>query len=121
MDIKTLQGALLLSWSEETAAGEWQKACPSLNQCAVTALIVQDYLGGDLLRCKMTNGDTHYWNRLFDSTEIDLTIDQFLCIPAQPIKIDFIVRNREYVLSFPNTVIRYELLKTRVQNVLKNT
>lgn len=118
MDIDTLKNILTLAWCAETAQGKWSEDCPSLNQCAVTALVVQDYFGGDLLRCKMTNGDSHYWNRLPDNTEADLTEAQFQFIEAQPLKQDFIVRERAYVLSFASTLTRYELLKQRVVNFL---
>jgi hypothetical protein len=101
---------LLLTWCAETAKGNWNPNNPSLNQCAITALVVQDYFGGELLRCLMTNGDSHYWNRLPDGTEVDLTEDQFRDIEAKPLKIDFVVRTREYVLSFPETSRRYHLL-----------
>lgn len=118
MNLKTLEKCLLQSWSAETAQGEWTPECPSLNQCAITALIVQDYLGGDLLRCKMTNGNSHYWNRLPDGTEVDLTEDQFNFIEAKPLKDDFVIRARDYVLSFPETARRYALLKEKVACLL---
>ena len=40
--------ALYEAWGADTARGYWDKECPSLNQCAVTALVVQDYLGRKL-------------------------------------------------------------------------
>jgi hypothetical protein len=86
-----------------------------MNQCAVTALIVQDYFGGDLLRCPMTDGGSHYWNRLPTGEEVDLTKDQLDHIAGKPIWEEVVVRNREYVLSYPDTAIRYELLKSRVK------
>jgi hypothetical protein len=116
-----MKDVLLIAWCAETALGEWTKNCPSLNQCAVTALVIQDYFGGDMLRCKMTDGDSHYWNRFPDGTEHDFTEDQFAYIEDQPIKNDYVVRTREYVLSFPSTVTRYNLLKQRVNELLKRT
>lgn len=118
MDIQTLKDTLLLTWCAKTAQGEWTPKCPSLNQCAVTALVVQDYFGGDLLRCKMTNGNSHYWNRLPDGTEEDLTADQFLLIEDKLLKEDFVIRPRDYVLSFPSTTTRYQLLKQRIETLL---
>lgn len=114
MNVDTLKRLLLTTWSANTAQGEWTPECPSLNQCAVTALVVQDFFGGDLLRCKMTNGNSHYWNRLPDGNELDLTADQFDHIEAQPLKNDFVIRDRDYVLSFPETVKRYILLKEKI-------
>lgn len=104
------------SWSAETAAGEWSQENPSLNQCAVTALVVQDLFGGDLLRCEMTNGNSHYWNRLPDGTELDLSKEQFEFIQAQPKRETVVIRERQYVLSFPNTIHRYGIL---LQNLAK--
>lgn len=115
MDIKTLKELLLLAWCAETAKGDWNPNNPSLNQCADTAVVVQDYFDGDLLRCKMTNDDSHYWNRLPDGTEVDLTEDQFQYLEAKPLKKDYVVRTREYVLSFPDTATRYNLLKQKVE------
>ena len=118
MDLITLKKLLNQAWCAETAQGFWRADCPSLNQCAVTALVVQDYFGGDLLRCKMTNGNSHYWNRFPDGTEHDFTEDQFAYISDQPLKNNYIVRNREYVLSFPDTLARYNILKKRINSLL---
>lgn len=116
MNLADLARALEQAWCADTACGIWLPYCPSLNQCAVTALVVQDYLGGELLRCDMTDGDSHYWNRLPDGTEIDLTAEQFECIDAQPIWETVVVRSRVYVLSFPDTALRYVLLRSRVES-----
>lgn len=118
MDKKILKIAFLKAWCAETAQGNWTPECPSLNQCAVTALIIQDYYGGDLLRCKMSDGDSHYWNRLPEGDE-DWTEEQFDYIDGKPLKADYVIREREYVLSFPNTKMRYELLKQRVEKYLE--
>jgi len=110
LELDKLKNALLKSWNKETAMGGWMAENPSLNQCAVTALVVQDFFGGDLLRCKMTNGDSHYWNRLPNGDEVDLTYEQFTHIEGKPMKETTVVRERQYVLSFPNTMLRYGIL-----------
>jgi hypothetical protein len=76
---------------------------------AVTALIVQDHLGGKLIRAEV-EGVSHYWNRLPDGTEIDLTRDQFA--QFSPGRVE--TRSREYVLSFPETARRYHMLEERL-------
>lgn len=117
--VSRIRALLLRSWSAETATwGFWSPQTPSLNQCAVTALVVQDFLGGDLLRCEMTNGDSHYWNRLPDGTEEDLTADQFEHIEVRPMRETTVVRTRQYVLSFPDTMKRYAILLQRVAAAL---
>ena len=113
-----LKLALERSWNEDTAVGEWSHDCVSMNQCAVTALVVQDYFGGELLRCEMTDGDSHYWNELPDCSEADLTSEQFDFIEPQPLKETKEIRTREYVLSYPETVKRYEILSNRVYDYL---
>lgn len=118
MDLKSLRALLEVAWCAETAKGEWNPNCPSLNQCAITALVIQDYFGGDLLRCKMTNDDSHYWNRLPDGNEVDLTADQFDALGAKPIKEEFVIRQRDYVLSFESTRKRYELLTQRLNSLI---
>src|SRR4051812_48449353 len=74
------------SWSEETCdpvdRDVWSTDNPSRGQCAVTALVVQDLLGGDLLLAEVLNADgsrqgLHYWNRLAGGLELDLTREQF--------------------------------------------
>jgi hypothetical protein len=98
------------SWSRETAydAAAWTRTNPASGQCAVTALVLQHYLGGELLRGQI-NGQEHYWN-LLPHGEIDLTREQFepTCVAAAPSDVA-----RDYVLSFPDTVRRYtKLLKS---------
>ena len=114
--IDRLERILEKSWGADTATGDgaWSPENPSLNQCAVTALVVQDFFGGDLLRCPMDDGDSHYWNRLPCGTEVDLAEKQFKMIASKPLRDQKIVRDRKYVLSFPKTASRYLLLRDRV-------
>lgn len=49
----------------------------------MTALVLQDLLGGELLLAEVRNQDgtrqgVHYWNRLSADLEVDLTRDQFV-------------------------------------------
>jgi hypothetical protein len=98
------------AWTATTSAStDWTPERPSVGQCAVTALIVQDELGGVLLRTINANV-SHYWNRLPDGSELDLTRDQFdVWEPGEIVE-----RDREYVLSFPETRRRYEELRSAV-------
>lgn len=112
MEVVAFHQAIREAWCLATSAdpAAWRLDNPAWGQCAVTALLVQDVQGGDLLRSTV-RGVSHYWNRLPDGTILDLTLEQFGGdLPdAEPI-----VRDREYVLSFPETVTRYELLRERV-------
>jgi hypothetical protein len=83
----------------------------SWGQCAVTALLVQDRLGGRLLRTTV-GGASHYLNETPDGERIDLTLEQFG--PGATYDFEPIERQRDYVLSFPDTARRYELLRERI-------
>ena len=48
---------------------DWSSRRPSKGKCTVTTLVVQDYLGGELLRAPVEDV-SHYWNRLSDGTII---------------------------------------------------
>ena len=62
-------------WSAETVCGAFDPANPCKNQCAVTALAVRHYFGGDLVR-SATQGGTHFYNYI-DGRYWDLATDQF--------------------------------------------
>jgi hypothetical protein len=106
------------SWSEDTSYKNiWTKECPELNQCAVTAMLIQDYFGGDLLRCKCSDGSSHYWNRLSDGEMIDLTIKQFKYSGIKPYKDKFMVRDRKVLNRYKDTYRRYLKLKEEMLKV----
>ncbi len=124
--LSQLVSSLQRSWDRDTSINfnAWSPENPALGQCTVTALVVNDYLGGTIIRTEaiLPNGKTvsHYFN-LVDGEEIDLTRSQF---PSGTIFTDYqIMRNgqptRDYALSFPETTRRYNLLKNRVNNLLR--
>src|SRR4029077_3189006 len=98
----------------ETSADpdQWSPEAPAWGQCAVTALVVQELLGGDLLRAHV-EGISHYWNRLPDGRDLDFTREQFedgVHIPPGA------SRSRDYVLSFEETLRRYIALQRQVMS-----
>lgn len=113
--VERLRHFLAMSWSASTSAApdEWTPTKPSLGQCAVTALIVQDEFGGGLLRT-VNAGVSHYWNRLPSGQEVDLTRDQF----DEWAPSEIVVREREYALSMNVTRARYEELRRNVDELL---
>lgn len=80
----------------------------------MTALVVQDLLGGDLILAEVhvdgVKDGNHYWNRLPDGKEVDLTADQFL--PGE------VIVNPRVVYRPPDAPRRfreqYERLRDRV-------
>ncbi len=84
--LSTVEQAIRASWCLWTADpadhDKWSEENPASGQCAVTALVVQDVLGGglieaDVTRSDGTSGGYHYWNRLPGGAELDLTREQF--------------------------------------------
>ncbi len=115
MNLTELKTALKKSWSKETSADpkNWTLKNPSWGQCAVTALVVQDFLGGELVRTVVEPFGSHYWNKLPNGKEKDFTRQQFPKGTQIP---EGENRKRDYVLSYPQTVKRYALLRLAVEN-----
>lgn len=111
--LPSLERDLRRAWARDTSADpqSWSERNPAWGQCAVTALVVQDELGGELLRARV-DGISHYWNRLPSGETVDLTRHQF--VNGGSIESETELRTREYVLSFPDTRERYELLRKRL-------
>lgn len=128
MNRTELEQILRRCWSPETSADPagWTNSNPSVGQCAVTALVVQDYLGGDIVWAAVPVGQktvSHYFNRI-DGKEIDLTREQFAPgtqVPAGVEKRKEFASTRDYVLSFEATQRRYAILKERVARIVITT
>jgi ADP-ribose pyrophosphatase YjhB (NUDIX family) len=79
---KAIRGAWCVWTSDPVDQPGWSESNPASGQCASTALVVQDYVGGELLVADVA-GDggvpsgVHYWNRLAGGIELDLTREQF--------------------------------------------
>lgn len=113
-----VERAVRASWGADTCdpddRADWHPGNPSRGQCGVTALVLNDLFGGELVlgevRVAGERTGVHWWNRFGAGVEVDLTRDQFrpdeeivgaqvIQRPDQPPK-----RCRE----------EYELLKERV-------
>jgi hypothetical protein len=76
-ELAALRTDLQRHWCAETSflPDGWTQERPSFGQCAVTAMIVHNRFGGEVLRT-LNEGVIHYWNRV-DDIDVDLTRDQF--------------------------------------------
>lgn len=125
-DLDTLIKALHQSWGADTCfdASEWSENNPARGQCVVSSLIVQDYLGGDLLRYEIDEGELHekhYCNLLENGTILDTTGIQYknpVNMRLKPVNLDGFGSVREKRLSEPETRKRYEILKDRVEKYI---
>ena len=118
MEIGQLKQLLIQSWDLLTCApglrDEWSEENSSLGQCAITALIVNDFFGGKIMRCMASSG-SHYYN-LIDGKLADLTVEQFLGEIPQYENDEEITR--EYLLSNEDTKNRYLLLNKNLQKTI---
>ncbi|HXV30842.1 MAG TPA: hypothetical protein VD840_10960 [Sinorhizobium sp.] len=72
--ISALQQALAQAWSPASSS-RYTAANPARGQCSVTALVVEDLFGGEILKTE-TAGGAHFYNRI-DGERYDLTLSQF--------------------------------------------
>jgi hypothetical protein len=85
IDLELLRPILRAGWGPDTCdphdLQDWHQDNPARGQCGVTALILQDLLGGELVLGEVFVDDAkvgyHYWNRLPDGRDVDLTAEQF--------------------------------------------
>ena len=117
VNLTELKKAIEVSWSAETSfvPDEWSEDNPARGQCAVTALIVQDYFGGKIRKCDVVGGaDSHFFNELPNGEIVDLTRIQF---PEDTQFEHEKVTDREKTHSYPGTAGRYEILRARVEAI----
>jgi hypothetical protein len=85
LTLTDIEQAVRSAWGQDTyppdARNPWDPDNPARGQCGVTAAVLNDILGGELVRGEVqVDGervDFHWWNRLAGGLEIDLTREQF--------------------------------------------
>ena len=89
-----------------------------MGQCGVTALVVQDCLGGEIVKTKVIKPEVgelwHFYN-LINNKPIDFTISQF----DDPISYDNLPSNREEAFLDTNAQ-QYASLSSTVKKHLQN-
>ncbi|MBR0816588.1 hypothetical protein [Bradyrhizobium liaoningense] len=86
-DPDEVQSALRQAWSLSTAS-QWTADNPATGQCNVTALLIHELFGGELLKTPLPGGD-HFYNRI-EGQRYDFTASQF----DQPIAYMDVATNR---------------------------
>lgn len=108
-----LRNKLHKAWSRETSyiPEEWSEQNPSRGQCAVTALLVQEYMGGNIVKCNVV-GDvsSHFYNMLENGEVVDFTREQF---GSNFQFTDEAIVSRASVMH-PKTEVRYKTLKEQL-------
>lgn len=115
MKLDKLEKILINIYSKETCypdcKEQWNIDNKTLGHCAIVALLINDYFGGNICKIKI-NGISHYFNIINDKI-IDFTSDQF--------KVDridysnYVIKTRDEVLNNEDTNERYQLLKLKVK------
>jgi len=141
MELLDLFVAIQKAWSRETSADSehWSTENPAWGQCAATALVVQDFLGGKLMRMNLSSSQypevaamrSHYFNRVpmkFGNPEdVDFTKSQFQDQNEySKLRRSAIMIPREYLL--PENPLagqlkfkaRYKALSLEVARILSN-
>lgn len=103
-DTEEVRAALLVSWSLETS-GKWLAENPARGQCNVTALLVNELFGGEILKTPLAEGD-HFYNHI-DGKRVDFTDCQF----SVPIAYLDIPSDRAEALAGTSPA-RYEALRS---------
>jgi hypothetical protein len=116
---RELETALPLAWAADTSFDpeNWTPDNPAYGQCAVTALVVNDLLGGQIAKGTV-NGVEHYWNVLPGTEEEkDLTRHQFGkdCVASFECYV-----TTDWLLSDGSTTRRYQTLKRNIKKNVSN-
>lgn len=122
-----IKAVIIKAWSKETAsplsADAWSEENPSLGQCAVTALLVHEMMGGYIIRTVIAGFGSHYYNVLPDGSVCDLTRGQFLpgtVVPlGEAVERDAILGSQRAISA--RTQERYALLVSRFMDILLGT
>lgn len=122
LTLTVIAQALRGSWAGDTCSPDdaareaWEFGNPAWGHCDITALVVHDVFGGDLMLGEVyLDGEQrgyHWWNRLPDGVELDLTFEQF--------RLGETVTNHRIVPRPPGPLRRraeeYGLLRRRVSD-----
>lgn len=96
-DAKLVSAKLRRAWSSATSS-RWTTDNPANGQCSVTALLLHERFGGELLKTRIGAAD-HFYNRIAGQ-RVDLTADQF----ADPITYDDLPATVDEALADTSTV-----------------
>lgn len=112
--------ALLKAWNVETCSVRfrpvWSETNPTAGQCTITARIVYELFGGEVLGLPLNGGGMHSFNRI-DGVIIDLACEQFgkdallhfeNAVPVDP----------DHLLEGGDKAERCALLRKRLRQVL---
>jgi hypothetical protein len=98
----------------------WTNKNTLWGHCAVVSLLAQDIFGGEIIKGSLLNHPkyeyvkSHFWNRI-DGSDVDFTAEQYNDLSYKDLKGE--TYPRELILSYLDTVKRFDLLKQRFNGV----
>ncbi len=107
-----IQNILFQSWSIESSS-KWTIKNPAKGQCGVTALVINDLYGGEILKTDLEDG-WHFYNEI-NGKRYDFTESQFL----NSFEYMDVPSNREEAFADTNEK-QYNYLKKRVKEKITN-
>lgn len=118
MNFKYLQELLNKCYTKDLCypkvAKNWSENNKCYGMCAITALIVNDYFNGELGKIRVED-ISHYFN-IINGEIIDFTAVQF---EHQIDYSNYELVNRDSMLQNENTMLRYSVLKNRLEKLLQ--
>ncbi len=105
-----IQKTFFASWSLQSSS-KWREENPAKGQCGVTALVVNDLLGGEIYKTHCLGG-WHFYNKI-DGKVYDFTSSQF----DEPITSEHTLSSRDEAFADTNDR-QYSYLKEEVKRLL---
>ncbi|SDD40873.1 hypothetical protein SAMN05421663_11084 [Terribacillus halophilus] len=112
MDIAHIESILLHAWSIKTSS-KWTQTNPAKGQCSVTALVIHDLFGGEIVKTAAPDG-WHFYN-MIKGNRFDFTASQF----EETLIYEDLPSSREDAFS-DTSLTQYEELRTQVSLSLKS-
>ncbi|PAE17402.1 hypothetical protein CHH91_04100 [Virgibacillus sp. 7505] len=112
IQLEQIRVSLLHSWSLQTSS-KWTPANPAKGQCSVTALVIHDLLGGQIVKTAAPEG-SHFYN-IVDGVRLDFTASQF----AETLLYEDIPSSRKEAFTDTNAS-QYEELRRHTLRYLKS-
>ena len=110
--IEILETLLLKCWSSETSS-LWSPENPARGQCDITAIVINDFFGGEILKTFIDN-QPHFYNHI-DGVNYDFTASQFQVLPKY---LDLLADREEIFCSSLKVRQQCEILYHRLKKHL---
>lgn len=107
-----IESLLLECWSSQTSS-LYIKDNPARGQCDVTAILIYDYFGGEIIKT-FIDEQPHFYNQI-NGIRYDFTVSQFQIIPKY---LDLPASREEILNSNSKVKQQYDILQERFDKVL---